>query len=81
MDVNKRKKLTKEIIKKRKFLKTSAVVITTRTENVSYSDVLAWARQSVKLNEKEVRSLSTKRSATEGILLEIKDKNNTQLKT
>lgn len=79
MNVNKRKKLTKEIIKKRKSLKTSAV-ITTRVENVSYSEVLAWARQSVKLNEEEVRSLSTKRSATGGILLEIKDKNNTQLK-
>lgn len=44
-DVNKNKK--KEFVKKvpkKKPLKTSAVVITVRDENVSYSEVLAWAR-------------------------------------
>lgn len=69
----------KEIVRKKRLLKTSAVVITARDENVSYSEMLTWARQSIKLNEEEMSSFSTKRSATGDILLEIKGKNNTQL--
>lgn len=66
-------------VKKKKPFKTSAVVITTGDRSTSYSEVLAWARQSVKLNEEEMNSLSTKRSATGGILLEIKGEKNEQI--
>lgn len=38
-----------ERLKKRRPLKTSAVVITVGDQNISYSEVLAWARHSVKL--------------------------------
>lgn len=41
-------------VKLRKPLKTSAVVITAEDRKVSYSEILAWARQAVKLNEEEV---------------------------
>lgn len=75
----KNKEPVKEIVRKKRLLKTSAVVITARDENVSYSEMLTWARQSIKLNEEEMSSFSTKRSATGGILLEIKGENNTQL--
>lgn len=63
--------MNKEIVKKKKPLKTSTMIITA-SEDESYSEVLAWARQGVKLNEEEMASLSTKRSATDGILLEIR---------
>lgn len=74
----KRKEINKEIVKKKKPLKTSAVVITAG-EDVSYSEVLAWARQGVKLNEEKMASLSTKRSATGRILLEIRGENNVSI--
>lgn len=67
-----------EKVKKRRSLKTSAIVITTGDSNTSYSEVLAWARQSVKLNEEEMNALSTKRSATEGSL-EIKGERNKEI--
>lgn len=35
-------------------------MITTNSEDVSYAEVLAWARQGVKLTEEEMKSLSTK---------------------
>lgn len=71
---------TKDIdkVRKRKPLKISAVVITTGDSNISYSEILAWARQSVKLNEEEMNALFTKRSATGGILLEIKEERNSR---
>lgn len=62
--------------KLRRPLKTSAVVITTEDRSISYSEVLAWARQTVKLSEEEVNAINTKRSATGGILLEIKGEKN-----
>lgn len=49
----------KEIVRKKKPLKTF-VVITTNSEDVFYAKVLAWARQGVKLTEEEMKSLSTK---------------------
>lgn len=66
----------KERAKKRKPRKTSAIVITTGDRSTSYSEILAWARQSVRLNEEEVNAITTKRSATGGILLEIKGDGN-----
>lgn len=66
-------------VKKRKPLRTSAVVITTGDNNTSYSEILAWARQSVKLNKEEMNTLSTKRSATGGILLEIRGNRNKEI--
>lgn len=62
--------------RKRKPLRTSAVVISVKDQNTSYAEVLAWARKSVALNDEEAKVLTTKRSATGGILLEIRgDKN------
>lgn len=75
---NERNQEKRKMRKKRPF-KTSAVVITTGDRGTSYSEVLAWARQSVKLNEDEMNSLSTKRSATGVILLEIKGDKNEQM--
>lgn len=46
---NKKKEIARNVVKKRKPLKTSAVVITVKDEQISYSEVLTWARQSVKL--------------------------------
>lgn len=50
----------KKKVKKRKPFKTSAMVITSGDQNISYSEVLAWAKQSVRLSEKEMNALSTK---------------------
>lgn len=73
---NKNRKGNKEGTGLRKPLKTLAVVITIEDRSVSYSEVLAWARQTVNLSEEEINAINTKRSATGGILLEIKgDKN------
>lgn len=69
----------KEKPRARKPLKTSAVVIITGDKNLSYSEVLAWARQTVKLNEEEVNFITTKRSATGGILLEIRGERNKEI--
>lgn len=55
------------------------MVITTGDRNLSYSEVLAWARQSIRLNGEEVNSITTKRSATGGILLEIKGEKNKEI--
>lgn len=44
----------------RKPLKTSAVVITVGDRNVSYSEVLSWVRQSVRLNEEELNAITLK---------------------
>lgn len=66
-------------VRTRKPLKTSAVVIITRNKNLSYSEILAWARQTVKLNEEEVNSITTKRSATGRILLEIRGEKNKEI--
>lgn len=63
-------------VKKRRLLKTSAVVITVGDQKTSYSEILTWARSSVKLSDEEMKMLSTKRSATGGILLKIKGENN-----
>lgn len=53
------------------------VIITVDNNNVSYAEVMTWARENVNLTEAEVSNITTKRSATGGILLEIKeDKNN-----
>lgn len=46
--------------RKRKPLKTSAVVITVGDQQTSYSEVLAWARQSIKLSDDEMKALTTK---------------------
>lgn len=75
-DIQNRKGGKEETNKLRKPLKTSAVVITTEDRGASYSEILTWARQTVELSEEESKAINTKRSATGGILLEIKgDKN------
>lgn len=55
----------KNVARKKKPLKISAVIITTKNNQVSYSEVLRWARQNVKLTDKETWAMSTKRSAQE----------------
>lgn len=52
------------------------MVITVDNNKVSYAKVMAWARENVNLTEAEVSNITTKRSTTGSILLEIKgDKN------
>lgn len=74
--VQKRNDKEGEKQKKRRPLKTSAVVITIGDKELSYTEVLSWVRQTVKLSDEEMKALTTKRSATGGILLEIKGENN-----
>lgn len=61
----KNKGTEKNVARKKKPLKISAVIITTKNNQVSYSEVLRWARQNVKLTDKETWAMSTKRSAQE----------------
>lgn len=78
-DIRNRKGIREERNKIRKPLKTSAVVITTENREVSYSEVLTWARQTVKLSDEEAKAISTKRAATGGILLEIRGDRNKEI--
>lgn len=55
------------------------MVITAGDRETSYSEVLAWARHTVKLSEEEMKALTTKRSATGGILLEIRGEKNKEI--
>lgn len=44
----------------KKPLKTSAVIITAKNNQVSYSEVLRWARQNVKTTDEETRAVNKK---------------------
>lgn len=61
----KNREIEKNVAQKKKRLKISAVIITTKNNQVSYSEVLRWARQNMKLTDKETRAMSTKRSTQE----------------